>query len=188
MCSLFFPTHLCSSSSLSRGSLHTPYPAPSLRAYHCSVYPGHGSRFVTRTGLLVVLGGSKVVSLYHQRKKPAKLYWTLASRRAHKKLNTEAGAKKRARRVVIKQRGYVGMADGATIEAQRKLNEDARRKAAAAAPAAKAGGAKVVVMQAAVAEAKARQKAAQAERKKSGGGARAGGAAPAAAKHAGKGR
>lgn len=72
----------------------------------CSVYPGHGIRFVTRTGQLVVLSTSKVTSLYHQRKKPAKLYWTLASRRAHKKLNTEAGIKKRARRVVKVQRVY----------------------------------------------------------------------------------
>jgi large subunit ribosomal protein L24e len=74
----------------------------------CRVYPGHGIRFVTRTGQLVVLSGSKVTSMYHQRKKPAKLYWTLASRRAHKKLNTESGTKKRARRVVKVQRGYVG--------------------------------------------------------------------------------
>ena len=141
---------------------------------------------MTRTGLLVVLGGSKVVSLYHQRKKPAKLYWTLASRRAHKKLNNEAGAKKRARRVVKVQRGYVGMKEGTTIETVRKANEEARKAASAAKPAAAKGG---KIIQAAVAEAKARQKAAQAERKKSG--AAAGGrtgAGAAVAKHAGKGR
>jgi len=63
---------------------------------------------VTRTGQLVVLLSSKIKSLYHQRKKPAKLYWTLASRRAHKKTNNDQGAKKRARKVVKVQRGYVG--------------------------------------------------------------------------------
>jgi ribosomal protein L24E len=72
------------------------------------VFPGHGRRFVTRTGQLVILSSSKVTSLYHQRKKPAKLYWTQASRRMHKKLNQEAAIKKRARRVVKLQRGFVG--------------------------------------------------------------------------------
>lgn len=57
---------------------------------------------------MVVLSTSKVSALYHQRKKPAKLYWTLASRRLHKKLNMEANIKKRARRVVKLQRGFVG--------------------------------------------------------------------------------
>jgi ribosomal protein L24E len=40
------------------------------------VYPGKGIRFVTRTGQLVVLSGSKSAAMYHQKKKPAKLVWT----------------------------------------------------------------------------------------------------------------
>lgn len=73
------------------------------------VYPGHGSRFVTRTGQLVVLSGSKTTSLYHQKKKPAKLLWTQAWRRLHKKMNVEGGIKKKARRVIKQQhRSVVG--------------------------------------------------------------------------------
>lgn len=142
------------------------------------MYPGHGIRFVTRTGQLVVLSTSKVSSLYHQRKKPAKLYWTLASRRAHKKLNTEAGIKKRARRVVKVQRVYGDKEKMAETKA--KVARPAG--AAAAAPKTKSGK----LIQAAVAEAKAKQKASQEQRKKAGAGA----AKPAAAatKHAGKGR
>lgn len=143
------------------------------------VYPGHGIRFVTRTGQLVVLATSKVLSLYHQKKKPAKLYWTLASRRLHKKLNTEAGIKKRARRVVKVTRGYVG-ADKAKIEEARKAP-----KAATTANKTKSG----TLIHAAVAEAKARAKAASAAKKASGGAAKAAPqkAAPAKAV-AGKGR
>jgi large subunit ribosomal protein L24e len=40
------------------------------------VYPGKGSRFVTRTGALIVLAGSKATAMYHQRKRPALLRWT----------------------------------------------------------------------------------------------------------------
>jgi len=128
---------------------------------------------VTRTGLTVILSGSKVTSLYDQKKRPAKLYWTQASRRMHKKSNVEATGKKKARRVVKVQRGYVGA---------EKLTEkiaDAKAKSTAKPVATTKSGA---VMSAAVAEAKAHQKAAQAARRA--GGARAGGAAAAAPKGA----
>jgi hypothetical protein len=97
---------------------------------------------VTRGGQLVIFSSSKVDSLYHQRKKPAKLLWTQAWRRMHKKLNVEATQKKRTRRVVkLAHRGFVGM------DVQ-KLKES-RRPAGAAAPKAKPveGAAKVVVQQ-----------------------------------------
>lgn len=51
------------------------------------IYPGHGSRFVRKDGQLVVFLNSKMESLYHQKKKPAKLTWTLAWRRHNKKLS-----------------------------------------------------------------------------------------------------
>jgi len=88
----------------------------------------------------------QVSSLYHQRKKPARLGWTLASRRAHKKLNTDASTKKRARRVVKVQRGYVG---AEKIEEVRKKNA-ATRPAAGTAAKTKTG----TLVQAAIAEAK----------------------------------
>jgi large subunit ribosomal protein L24e len=43
------------------------------------IYPGHGRRFVTKGGLLVFIQNSKVRALYHQRKKSAKLGWTMVS-------------------------------------------------------------------------------------------------------------
>ena len=64
------------------------------------VYPGKGSRFVTRTGQLIVLSGSKTSAMYHQRKRPALLRWTQAWRRQHKKLNVETGLKRKARKIV----------------------------------------------------------------------------------------
>lgn len=149
--------------------------------YRCRVYPGHGIRFVTRTGQLVVLSSHKVKCLYQQKKKPAKLYWTLASRRVHKKKQSEETAiKRRARRVVKIQRGYVG---AEKIEEIKKKNAAARPAADAAAVKTKSGS----LVQAAVAEAKARQKAAQAARKKAGGAGAAAGA-KAATKHSGRGR
>ena len=74
------------------------------------MYPGKGRRFVTRNGQMVVLGGSKVDSMYHQRKKPAKLHWTQSWRRMNKKLSNEATAKRKARKVVktIAQRAVSG--------------------------------------------------------------------------------
>lgn len=74
------------------------------------VYPGKGSRFVTRTGQLIVLSGSKATAMYHQRKRPALLRWTQAWRRQHKKLNVETGQKRKTRRVVkTVQRSFVGL-------------------------------------------------------------------------------
>lgn len=120
----------------------------------------------------------------------AKLAWTLASRRVHKKMNTDSSAKKRARRVVKVQRGYVG---AEKIDEIRKKNAATRPASAPSAAPVASGSApakKQTFVQAAIAEAKAKQKAAQAARKAAGGTAKPAGGkgAPAAAKHAGKGR
>ena len=49
------------------------------------IYPGHGSKFVRRDGTVVTLISSKAKSMYMQRKKPAKLHWTVTYRRLAKK-------------------------------------------------------------------------------------------------------
>lgn len=64
------------------------------------MYPGKGRRFVTKSGQLIVLAGSKVRGLRQSGKKPAKLVWTQAWRRMHKKLNVEQAGRRRARKVV----------------------------------------------------------------------------------------
>lgn len=49
------------------------------------IYPGRGSRFAGRDGKIHYFVSSKARSLFHQRIKPVKLFWTQASRRFLKK-------------------------------------------------------------------------------------------------------
>ncbi len=140
------------------------------------IYPGKGRRFVTKGGQMVLLGNSKVRALYHQKLKPAKLTWTQGWRRMHKKLNLEAQAKRRVRRVVKAIRAPVGISQ-----------EDLKKKIKKDAPAAAAGAKKEgVVRQAAVKEAKEKAKKDAAARKAQR--AAAPKAAPAQKSHGGKGR
>lgn len=83
------------------------------------IYPGNGKLFIRRDGKPIWLGTSKAESLTLQRKKAAKLVWTQAWRRLHKKGLQETTAKKRSRRTGKVQRAVVG----ATLE-------DIRKKAA----------------------------------------------------------
>jgi large subunit ribosomal protein L24e len=73
------------------------------------IYPGNGKLFIRRDGKPVFLGSSKAYSLTLQRKKPAKLVWTQAWRRLHKKGLSETATKKRARRVNKVSRAVVGL-------------------------------------------------------------------------------
>ncbi|RHY24750.1 hypothetical protein DYB32_008715 [Aphanomyces invadans] len=50
------------------------------------IYPGHGVRLVRKDGNAYTLLNSKCKSLFLQRKKPAKIHWTLGWRRMNKKL------------------------------------------------------------------------------------------------------
>jgi large subunit ribosomal protein L24e len=63
---------------------------------------------IRRDGKPIWLGSSKAHSLTLQRKKAAKLVWTQAWRRLHKKGITETTAKKRTRRTNKVQRAVVG--------------------------------------------------------------------------------
>lgn len=63
---------------------------------------------IRRDGKPVFLGTSKSFSLTMQRKKAAKLVWTQAWRRLHKKGLSETSTKKRARRTNKVQRAVVG--------------------------------------------------------------------------------
>lgn len=74
---------------------------------------------IRRDGKPLWMGTSKAFSLTIQRKKAAKLVWTQAWRRLHKKGLTETTTKKRTRRTGKVQRAVVG----ATLE-------DIRKKAA----------------------------------------------------------
>jgi large subunit ribosomal protein L24e len=73
------------------------------------IYPGNGKLMVRRDGKPIYLGSSKAQSLTLQRKKPAKLMWTQAWRRLHKKGLSEANLKKRRTRTNKVQRAIVGL-------------------------------------------------------------------------------
>ena len=73
------------------------------------IWPGTGKLFIRRDGKPIFLGSSKAQSLTFQRKKPAKLVWTQAWRRLHKKGLSEASLKKRRTRTTKTQRAVVGL-------------------------------------------------------------------------------
>eukprot|EP00804_Cyclotella_cryptica_P001091 CCRYP_008375-RB/>CCRYP_008375-RB protein AED:0.23 eAED:0.23 QI:432/1/1/1/0/0/4/530/146 len=73
------------------------------------IWPGTGKLFIRRDGKPIFLGSSKAQSLTLQRKKPAKLVWTQAWRRLHKKGLSETNLKKRRTRTNKIQRAVVGL-------------------------------------------------------------------------------
>jgi len=73
------------------------------------IYPGNGKMFIRRDGKPVFLGSSKAYSLTLQRKKPAKLVWTQAWRRLHKKVLSETTARKKSRERSQVQSVVVGL-------------------------------------------------------------------------------
>lgn len=72
--------------------------------------------------------GSKTESLFHQRKNPRKIAWTVLYRRMHKKGVTEETSRKRTRRTVKAQRGVVGASLDA-INARRNQKPEVREAA-----------------------------------------------------------
>jgi len=62
------------------------------------IFPGHGLRVVRTDGNVVILSNSKCKGLLKQRKKPAKLVWTQAWRRANKKLKVEQVNRKKTKK------------------------------------------------------------------------------------------
>jgi len=96
------------------------------------IYPGNGSLFIRRDGKPIFLGSSKAYSLTLQRKKPAKLVWTQAWRRLHKKGLAETTAKKRTRRVNKVARAVVGLSlDDIRKKASQKAEVRTKQREAA---------------------------------------------------------
>mmetsp|Transcript_3500 Transcript_3500/g.10213 ORF Transcript_3500/g.10213 Transcript_3500/m.10213 type:complete len:156 (+) Transcript_3500:69-536(+) len=92
------------------------------------IYPGHGKLMIRRDGKPIWLGSSKAHSLTLQRKKAAKLVWTQAWRRLHKKGITETASKKRTRRTNKVQRAVVGIS---LDDIKKKASEKASVRSAA---------------------------------------------------------
>ena len=73
------------------------------------VYPGHGIKYVRKDGQLVTFFSSKTKSLYLQRKKPAKLTWTVAWRRLNKKTQAIDVSRRKRNRARKMARGIQGI-------------------------------------------------------------------------------
>ena len=91
------------------------------------VYPGHGIKYVRKDGQLVTFFSSKTKSLYLQRKKPAKLTWTVAWRRLNKKTQAIDVSRRKRNRARKIQRGIQGVT---VEEIQRKRRERPEVRAA----------------------------------------------------------
>ncbi|KAF0709115.1 hypothetical protein AaE_012972 [Aphanomyces astaci] len=101
------------------------------------IYPGHGIRLVRKDGNAYTLLNSKCKSLFLQRKKPAKIHWTLSWRRMNKKLRVRASpwphvveesTRRRARKTTKIQRAIVGVS---VDELKKKRNQKPQLRAAA---------------------------------------------------------
>merc|ERR1711934_156543 len=86
------------------------------------IYPGRGTKFVSKDGKTHLFISSKTRSLFHQRIKPVKLTWTQASRRFNKKTKVVDIQKKRTRRTTRVQKAVVGMS---LAEIKKKRDETA---------------------------------------------------------------
>ena len=92
------------------------------------IYPGRGTLFVRGDSKIFRFQSSKSASLFHQRKNPRRIAWTVLYRRQHKKGISEETSKRRTRKTVKQQRGIVG----APLELikQRRAQKPADRKIA----------------------------------------------------------
>lgn len=92
------------------------------------IYPGHGKTFVRRDGQPMKFISSKSASLYHQRKKPAKITWTQAWRRLNKKGQKDEHTRARKRRTQKFTRAVVGIS---VDELKQRKNQKPEFRAAA---------------------------------------------------------
>ena len=97
-----------------------------------NIYPGHGMTYVRRDGTPYVFITAKCKSLFDQRKKPAKLKWTCAWRKLHKK-RQEHAMQNRQRRKVKKLERAVMDVDFKEIKARRSETQAQRQTARQAA-------------------------------------------------------
>ncbi|KAG7810700.1 hypothetical protein KL921_002328 [Ogataea angusta] len=90
------------------------------------IYPGRGTLFVRGDSKVFRFQNSKSASLFHQRKNPRRISWTVLFRRHHKKGITEEVSKKRSRKAIKHQRAVVG-ASLDLIKERRALKPEQRK-------------------------------------------------------------
>lgn len=92
------------------------------------IYPGRGTLFVRGDSKIFRFQSSKSASLFHQRKNPRRIAWTVLYRRQHKKGITEETSKRRSRKTVKHQRAIAG-ASLDLIKERRNQKPQDRKKA-----------------------------------------------------------
>merc|ERR1712190_215182 len=74
------------------------------------IYPGHGINHCKADGKVIRMISSKTKALFHDRKNPRKLRWTILYRRKHKKgISQEASVKRRVRRNIKATKAIGGL-------------------------------------------------------------------------------
>merc|ERR1712110_122614 len=74
------------------------------------IYPGHGINHCKADGKVIRMLSSKTKQLYHGKKNPRKLRWTILYRRKHKKgISQEASVKRKVRRNVKVIKSVAGL-------------------------------------------------------------------------------
>ncbi|ODQ77193.1 hypothetical protein BABINDRAFT_181829 [Babjeviella inositovora NRRL Y-12698] len=92
------------------------------------IYPGRGTLFVRGDSKIFRFQSAKSASLFHQRKNPRRISWTVLYRRHHKKGITEEASKRKTRKTVKNQRAIVG-ASLELIKERRSQKPEARKAA-----------------------------------------------------------
>jgi len=118
------------------------------------IYPGHGSHYISRSGLLSRFINGKAKSLFNQRKKAPQLTYTIHWRKLHKKDINVMMRKRRTRKAVKRGRTIAGLAvdelrkrrsqkpEFRKAQQEAALREIKERKRAAKKRAKASGGAK----------------------------------------------
>jgi len=118
------------------------------------IWPGHGIHFIRQDNKSFVFASRKIRSLFHQKKNPRRLAWTVFYRRLHRKGLTEVTTKKKSKRTTKAPKAIVG-ATLVELKAKREQKPDLRAEQRAA--AAKAVKDKAKAAKAAAAAVKTKQ-------------------------------
>lgn len=84
------------------------------------IYPGKGTKIMTKDGNLLVASSSKSLSYLKRKLKAQTFRWTIVWRRMNKKFKADKTQKKRKRKAVKQIKGIAGMAKE---EIEKKMNQ-----------------------------------------------------------------
>lgn len=83
------------------------------------IYPGHGTRVMTRDGSLLVAASHKSLAFLRRKTKGQLIRWTVVWRKLNKKFKSEKSKLKKKKRVTDQVKGISGIT---REEIQRRLN------------------------------------------------------------------